>query len=857
MSRSTVLARLALRHRVPLASGAAAGTLLAAGIVRASARCTFEHGGMTLRVRRGLVHVAALDHDVIRVRASATGVLPEDASWSMLPEARTARVPVVPVRRGRVVGFDTASLRVRVDRRCGAVTIRTVDGRVVSSDVPGTGPVFTGDGFTLHKHLYADEHVFGLGDRAGPIDRRGGSFTLWNTDAYGFEAGSDPLYKAIPFLLGLRRGAAHGLLLNNTWRTSFDVGHTQPNELRVSAAGGPLDYVVLNGPGPKDVLRRYAALTGHAPLPPAWAFGYQQSRYSYMSADALRTVAATFRRKRIPADVLWLDIDYQDRNRPFTVNPDSFPDLSGLLAELRGQQFHAVLIADMHVPVQPDGTYAPYDGGRTGGHFLHNGDGSLYVGPVWPGPCVFPDFTRAGARAWWGGLHRAFCDAGAAGFWNDMNEPSVFDTPARTIPLDVESRIDEPGFAPRVATQAEIHNVYGMLNVRATHDGLLALRPDQRPFVMTRAAYAGTQRYAVTWTGDNSSTWAHLRLSTPMLLGLGLSGMPFCGVDLGGFVGTPSPELLTRWLQLGMFNPLSRDHTDKNTPPQEPWVHGRRHEAIRRDAIEARYRLLPYVYTVAEQAAREGIPMMRPMFLEFPEAGGRWTLDHAAPTQFMWGPDLLVAPPPHGEQLSPYPVLLPPGDWYDYWTGLRVTGASGAVLTVEGRARPRTDADGPGSGLRLLPVTPVPELLAVFVRAGAIIPRQPLVQDTGQVPDGPLQLHVYPGPDCRGALYADDGTSFAYRSGGFLRLAYRGETTAGGTVLREADRSGSFRPWWREVEIVLHEADPADAVLHEADPADAVPGWQVDPPGRTATIVATQAQLAEGIRLPRTAATAA
>ena len=748
----------------------------------------------------------------------------------------------MPVRRGRVVGVDTASLRVRVDRRCGAVTIRTVDGRIVSSDVPGTGPAFHGDGFTVHKHLPADEHVFGLGDRAGPIDRRGGSFTLWNTDAYGFEGGSDPLYKAIPFLLGVRRGAAHGLLLDNTWRTSFDVGHTQGNELRFGAAGGPLDYVVLNGPSPKDVLRRYAWLTGHAPLPPAWAFGYQQSRYSYTSADALRTVAATFRRKRIPADVLWLDIDYQDRNRPFTTNPDTFPDLPGLLAELRRQQFRAVLIADMHVPVQPDGTYAPYDSGRTGGHFLYNPDGSLYVGPVWPGPCVFPDFTRAGVRTWWGGLHQAFCDAGAAGFWDDMNEPSVFDTPTRTIPLDVESRIDEPGFAPRVATQAEIHNVYGMLNVRATHDGLLRLRPDQRPFVMTRAAFAGTQRYAVTWTGDNSSTWAHLRLSTPMLLGLGLSGMPFCGVDLGGFVGTPSPELLTRWLQLGMFNPLSRDHTDKDTPPQEPWVHGRRHEAIRREAIEARYRLLPYVYTVAEEAARDGIPMMRPMFLEFPDAGGRWTLDHASPTQFMWGPDLLVAPPPHGEQPSPYPVLLPPGDWYDYWTGLRVADAQEAVITVEGRARARTEADGPGPDLRLLPVTPALEVLPVFVRAGAIIPRQPLVQSTEQVPDGPLRLHVYSGPDCRGTLYADDGTSFAYRGGGFLRCVFRCEETADGLLLREAERLGTFQPWWREVEVVVHEVEAPDS-----------PDWQADPVARTATALVTPARLADGILLPRVA----
>ena len=317
--------------------------------------------------------------------------------------------------------------------------------------------------------------------------------------------------------------------------------------------------------------------------------------------------------------------------------------------------------------------------------------------------------------------------------------------------------------------------------------------------------------------------------------------MPFCGVDLGGFVGTPSPELLTRWLQLGMFNPLSRDHTDKNTPPQEPWVHGRRHEAIRREAIEARYRLLPYVYTVAEEASRDGIPMMRPMFLEFPEAGGRWTLDHAAPTQFMWGPDLLVAPVPHGEQPSPYAVLLPPGDWYDYWTGLRVE-APDAVITVEGRVRLRTEGDAPGSGLRLLPVTPTLEVLPVLVRAGAIIPRQPPVQSTEQVPDGPLQLHVYPGPNCRGALYADDGTSFAYRDGGFLRSTFRCEETAEGLLVREAERAGAFRPWWQEIEVVVHDGE-----------ASATPDWHSDPLARTATARVTPARLADGILLPRVA----
>lgn len=816
-----------------LLAGAAMG--LAAARHLRPARCRHDADGLTLRLRIGILQITALDDAVIRVRGGSGATLPEDASWAVLPTARTARVPVVTVRAGRTVGFDTTLLRVRVDRRSGAVSVHDHGGRLVAADIAGIGPVFRNGGFALRRRLPERQELFGLGDKAGPIGRCGRSHTLWNTDAYGYEEGSDPLYKAIPFLLGMRHGQAHGLLLDNSWRTTFDAGQADARELRIGAAGGPLDYYVLHGPDPKAVLARLAWLTGPAPLPPLWAFGFQQSRYSYRDAAQVRAVAASFRERRIPADVLWLDIDYQDRNRPFTVDARAFPDLAGLLGELRAQGFRTILIADMHVPHLPDAGYAPHDGGVAGDHFLRNPDGSHYVGPVWPGSCLFPDFTRAATRDWWGGLYRAFCEAGAAGFWDDMNEPSVFDTVTHSIPLDVWGRVEEPGHAPRRATQHEAHNLYGHLNAQATHDGLLRLRPDERPFVMTRAGYAGTQRYAVTWTGDNSSSWNHLRLSTPMLLSLGLSGMPFAGVDLGGFAGTPSPALLTRWLQLGMFNPISRDHTDKGTPAQEPWVHGASHESLRREAIEARYRLLPYIYTAAEAASRTGVPMMRPLFLEFPDAGGPWTLDHLAPGQFMWGRDLMVAPAPHGESPAPYPVLLPPGDWYDYWTGRLVTGARDAEVMVEGRLRPASG--GGGTGLRLLMVTPRRETLPVYVRAGAIVPRHGVIQSTAEVPQGPLELHVFPAAECRGSVYADDGIGFAYRDGGFLRCRYRGDWSADGLAVREESAEGSFQPWWREIAVILHDVPP---------PADS-DGWRYDPVARSATIVVDRAALCAGV----------
>ena len=303
---------------------------------------------------------------------------------------------------------------------------------------------------------------------------------------------------------------------------------------------------------------------------------------------------------------------------------------------------------------------------------MKKADGSEYVGIVWPGPAVFPDFTRAQTREWWGGLYKEFVQNGVAGFWNDMNEPAVFDGPGKTMPLDNVHRIEEPGFATRTATHAEIHNIVGLENARATYEGLLKLRPDERPFVLTRATFAGGQRYGFTWTGDNSATWNHLRLATQQLLNLGLSGISFVGDDIGGFNGSPPPDLLTRWIEVGAFNPMFRDHTTKGSLMQEVWVHGPQQEAIRRRYIETRYRLLPYIYSLAEESARTGLPMVRPIFLEFPEvftppSNGFANLD----TEFLLGPSLLVAPQPFAETMDNYVVSFPAGDWYDFWTGLK------------------------------------------------------------------------------------------------------------------------------------------------------------------------------------------
>ena len=420
------------------------------------------------------------------------------------------------------------------------LTVLDRSGNVLQRDARAVS--FYEEGFRTYKRMPMDEHYFGLGDKTGPLDRRNQAFTLWNTDAYRFQESTDPLYKSIPFFMTFRAGRAIGVLLDNTWRSNFDFGKQTPGVYAFGAVNGPLDYYLLYGPSPEQVVESYAWLTGTPPLPPLWTLGYQQSRYSYYPQSKVLEIANRLRSDKIPSDAIYLDIDFQEKNRPFTVDTKGFPDFAGMVAQLKNQNFHVVAITDLHIAKLPGKGYPPYDSGIAGDHFVKNPDGSVYSGVVWPGPSVFPDFTRKQTREWWGSLYRKLSCEGVSGFWNDMNEPSIFDVASGTMPEDVVHRIDEPGFAKRTATHAEIHNVYGMENSRATFEGLRKLDPDLRPFVLTRATYAGGQRYAATWTGDNSSTWNHLRMTTPMLENLGLSGFAFSGADVGGFAGTPPAD---------------------------------------------------------------------------------------------------------------------------------------------------------------------------------------------------------------------------------------------------------------------------------------------------------------------------
>jgi alpha-glucosidase len=778
------------------------GVLCAMVLVAALVSVRTEAAGFVAREdgvdsQSGVVRmrVTAITDDVLRVRIAPSGDFGEDASWAVRSDWRTRSVKVSVAQAAQQPGiaeFRTANLAIRIQLEPLRLIVSDLAGHEITTDSSRGAITTEGAGFSLRKVLPESEHFFGLGDKVGRLDHRGQTFTNWNTDAYGFGESSDPLYKSIPFFVAAGGPAgSYGIFLDNTWRTWFDFGKRDPHTLAFGSTAGPIDYYVIHGPSTRHVIERYTDLTGKPPLPPLWELGFQQSRYSYMSADEVSSVARRLRSERIPTDVMWLDIDYQDHNRPFTTNPRTFPDMAALVSDLSRQDLRLVAITDLHIPRLLNQGYAPYETGVAGDHFVKRPDGSTYIGEVWPGLSAFPEFTRSVTRAWWGEQYRGFINAGIAGFWNDMNEPAVFNNPGKTMPLDNVHRIAEPGFAERAASHEEIHNIYGMLNTRATFEGMQRLRPDERPFVMTRASAAGGQRYAVTWTGDNSSTWNHLKLAITQMLNLGMSGFAYSGADVGGFKGTPSPDLLTKWIEVAAFTPIFRVHSVNDSPHREPWLDGAEHTNIRRRFIEARYRLMPYLYALADENARTGAPLMRPLFYEFPES-----LESKcdAPTSFLLGAQLLIAPPPDFESPAAYPVCFPAGEWFDYWTGGKV---------VRSGPRPQT-----------LTVTPALDRLPVFVRAGAILPQQPLVQSTAQIPHGVLSLDIYPGDECRGVIYADDGHSMAYLNQGYLRQAVRCSASRTGIVVNFDAREGQYRPWWQQIEIRVHRWNgAADARL--------------------------------------------
>jgi alpha-glucosidase len=754
------------------------------------------------RDRQNLVILTVLAPDLVRVRMIAGTTPGPDYSYAVVKTAwPSAKAEFSGDKDARLI--RTPELEVRVQLSPLRLAFYDRSGHLISKDADRLGMAREGNRVRCWKAMPPDEHYFGLGEKAGPLDKRGHSYVMWNTDAYGWDANTDPLYNDIPFFIGLHQGKAYGIFFDNTYRSSFDMGAESPDNYSFGAEGGELNYYFFYGPSPKKVLSRYTELVGRMPLPARWAIAYHQCRYSYYPESKVRFIAHNFRQRHIPCDALFLDIHYMNEYRVFTWDKSRFPDPPGLLADLRRQGFRVVTIVDPGVKVDPG--YWVYQQGLAGDYFVKKPDSTIYTGKVWPGVSAFPDYTSEKVRAWWSSLFKGLVNDGVEGIWNDMNEPSVFGVPSKTMDLD-EVHDDHGLHSPH----AKIHNVYGLLMSESTRDGLLALRPNERPLVITRDTYAGGQRFAAVWTGDNSSTWDHLRISLPELMNMGLSGLDLVGADIGGFALGATPELYTRWLEAGVFYPYCRTHTSYENPNQEPWSYGNSMEDINRHSIELRYRLLPYLYNAFHAAAQTGLPVMRALLLDYPD-------DDAAISQeseFLFGDDLLVAPVVMNQRTE-REVYLPRGDWYDFWTDRRYAGPTSIVVDA--------------------PLDRIP----IFVRGGAIVPTQQIVEYSDQAPINPLTFEIYPDGSSSRDYYEDDGLSFDYQRGVSLGQHLGVSQNEHEVNISVSPREGSYHPAARSLVFKVHaQKEQPKRVAIEGKPLpelqssnaldDATEGWVYD-----------------------------
>lgn len=576
-----------------------------------------------------------------------------------------------------------------------------------------------------HASAYLDvpqgTSLYGGGEVTGPLLRNGQSIKLWNTDsgAYSVDNGKR-LYQSHPWVMGVRPdGTSFGILFDTPYKAELT---TTDERINFETEGELFRIFVIDRESPQAVIKGLAELIGTMPMVPRWALGYQQCRFSYTPASRVIEIADTFRIKRIPCDVMWMDIDYMDGYRIFTFNPQTFPDPAALNRDLHIRGFHSAWMIDPGAKV--DSTYFVYKSGTANDVWVKTAQGKEFHGDAWPGACAFPDFTQPKTVRWWADLYKDFLDKGVDGVWNDVNEPQISNTPTGTMPEDNKHL---GGDKIPAGPHLKYHNVYGYLMVKASREGIMKARPQNRPFILTRSNFLGGQRFAATWTGDNASWESHMTMSVPMILTLGLSGQPFSGADVGGFLFNPDADLFGRWMALGAFYPFSRGHACAGTINKEPWAFGQKVEDVSRMALERRYVLLPYYYTLLHEASETGMPIMRPVFFADPKD----TLLRAEEQAFLIGENLLVVP-----EWAQNPAL-PKGIWRN--------------LSLI----PGDDKDSYQAKLK--------------IRGGAIIPTGKIIQNTNEKSLDPLTLLVCLDEkgEAHGTLYWDEGDNWSFKDGNY------------------------------------------------------------------------------------------
>jgi len=659
-----------------------------------------------------LLQVHVVRDSILRFRYAPDGFFAKDFSYAIDEQQPHGFNELTVQETDTTVVITTKKIQCVVAKQDLRIGLYDLDGQVICEDEMGfhweESFEFGGNYVKMSKSSPDGENFFGLGDKPTHLNLKGKRLSNWNTDQYAYGKDLDELYKTVPFYIALHNKMAYGIFFDNTFKTHFDFCHERRNVTSFWADGGEMNYYFIYGPGIDQVVQKYTDLTGKPEMPPMWAMGYHQCKWSYYPESKVREIADQFRKHEFPCDALYLDIDYMDGFRCFTWNNTYFPSPKQMVDDLKAQGFQTIAIIDPGIKIDPD--YSVFQEALEKDYFCKRADGSYMKGKVWPGECYFPDFTNPEVRQWWAGLYGELIEQiGIKGIWNDMNEPAVMEVPGKTFPNDVRHDYDGNPCSHRKA-----HNIYGMQMARATYDGVKKYAYPKRPFVITRAQYSGGQRYTSSWTGDNVATWEHLWLANVQVQRMSLSGMGFVGTDIGGFAEQPTGELFTRWLQLGSFHPFCRVHSSGHHGDQEPWSFNDEVLDITRKFVRMRYELLPYIYTMYHQYVQHGTPMIKPLvYFDQTDAQTYYRTD-----EFIFGDQILVCPVQEPNALGRR-MYMPKGGWYNWWTRELVEG--GQELWVDA------------------PLDKMP----LFVKQGAIIPKYPVQQYVDQIRVETLKLELY------------------------------------------------------------------------------------------------------------------
>ena len=719
-----------------------------------------------------ILELTVLRDSVIRFRYGTRGILEDDFSYAIDPENHIGYNHLELTENKNFYIITTAKLIIKIEKISLQTKILDIEGNLINEDEIGfhyeeSFPL-GGNIVKMSKRSHPGEAFYGLGDKPVHLNLRGKKVSNWATDSYAFGKETDPIYKTVPFYIGLKDKRAYGIFFDNTFRSNFDFCHERLDVTSFWAPGGEMNYYFLYGPGMNEVVENYTHLTGKPELPPLWTLGFQQCKWSYYPESTVKGIAQKFRDLKIPCDGIYLDIDYMDGFRCFTWNREYFPDPKRMVKELLDDGFKTIVIIDPGIKIDPD--YWVYNEALENDYFCKRADGPYMIGKVWPGECAFPDYTNPEVREWWAGLFKELVgEIGVRGVWNDMNEPAVMEVPGKTFPDDVRHDYDGNPCSHRKA-----HNVYGTQMARATYEGVKKFVYPKRPLVITRSAYSGAQRYTSSWTGDNVATWEHLWIANNQVQRMCLSGMSFTGTDIGGFAEQPTGELFVRWIQLGVFHPFCRVHSSGHHGDQEPWSFDDEVTDITRKFIELRYTLLPYLYTMFYEYATDAVPMLKPLvYYDQDDVHTHYRTD-----EFIFGNNILVCPilEPNSKGRRMY---LARGNWYDYWTN----------ETLEGGRELWVDADF--------------DTIPMFVKAGSIIPRYPVQQFVGEKEIEELKLDVYFAEETmKSQVYEDANDGYDYKKGRYSLLNFK-MTGKKNDLTIQQHKSGTYETEYEVIKLNL------------------------------------------------------